>query len=76
MLGMWDADPEKRPTFSGVVQSFKKRHSSFDMSEDQKNVLAAALGEKVEEKTGLMGLSAHHINKVVKKFMKVSKMTY
>ena len=43
------------------------------MSEDMQDLLASALGERVEEKTGLLGLSAHHINKVVKKFMKVAK---
>eukprot|EP00912_Choanoflagellata_sp_UC4_P000214 UC4_evm4s135 len=69
---MWSEDPAKRPTFKDVIESYRSRKLTSRTSESR-NILAAALGEKVEEKTGLIGLSSHHINNVIKKFMKVTK---
>ena len=73
VLQMWEADVEKRPNFSKIVKEFKGKQRVSSISDESRGVFSAALGDKVEEKTGLMGLSAYHINNVVKKFMKVTK---
>ena len=70
---MWSTEPEGRPTFAGVVDSFRGRKDSKQVGDEMRKHIAAALGDKVEEDTELMGLSSHHINNVVKKFMKVAK---
>ncbi len=72
MMSMWHKDPSERPTFSQVVIEAYEEAQASD-NEQMKTLLASVMGEKVEEKTGLLGLSAYHINRVVKKFMKVSK---
>eukprot|EP00912_Choanoflagellata_sp_UC4_P001898 UC4_evm1s1218 len=74
VIKMWDRSPSQRPSFAEIVAHIKERRSDeANISDDMKDLLASALGEKVEEHTGLLGLSARHINHVVRKFMKVVK---
>merc|ERR1711998_783726 len=47
------------------------KRSSLDA--EKKEVLMSALGEGGISGKGLMGLSAHHLGKIAKKFLKVSK---
>ncbi len=77
MRKSWSANVSERPDFVKIITDLHLLETSKQLSEGNKLVISSALGAKIEEeksgKVATLGLSAHHINNVVKKFMKVSK---